>query len=291
MSDNDQTQISKLVEIKGRGGNYNSLVMIYGENIGQKYDIAKERLAIGRGPDNDIILVDSEVSREHAVIEMHDGSVLIADNDSTNGTLVNDKDVLETVLANGDLIRIGSTIFKYLHGGDVESLYHEAVYQLTITDGLTQIANKRFLLDFLDKEFSRALRYNRPLSLVMFDIDLFKNVNDTWGHLTGDFVLTEIAYLLRKRVRREELFARYGGEEFMLVLPETELQGALHVAEQVREMVAQHKFIMDEERISITISLGVACMNPEMKKLDSLVAAVDERMYQAKREGRDRVCG
>ena len=218
MPDNDQTQISKLAEIKGRGGNYNSLVMIYGENIGQKYDIAKDRLAIGRGPDNDIILADSEVSREHALIEMREGSVLIADNDSTNGTLVNDKDVMETVLANGDLIRIGSTIFKYLHGGDVEALYHEAVYQLTITDGLTQIANKRFLLDFMDKEFSRALRYNRPLSLVMFDLDLFKNVNDTWGHLTGDFVLTEIAHLLRKRVRREELLARYGGEEFMLLL-------------------------------------------------------------------------
>src|SRR5207245_2245668 len=150
---------------------------------------------------------------------------------STNGTFVNDHPASMYKLKDGDYLRVGNCIYRFLIGGNVEAEYHEEIYRLTIIDALTDIHNKRYLVEFLDRELARSARYRRPLALVLFDLDLFKKVNDNLGHLGGDFTLREVAACVKGSVRKEELFARYGGEEFAVVLPETGREGAVQVGE------------------------------------------------------------
>ena len=163
----------------------------------------------------------------------------------------------EARLGNGDRIKIGPTIFKFLSGQDVEAQYHEEIYRMTIIDGLTQAHVKRYLLEALDKEIIRARRHMRDLSFLMLDIDHFKKINDVHGHLAGDYVLKEVARIVQQRIRRDEVFARYGGEEFAIILPETTLEGARALAEGLREKVEQSRFVFQSETIRVTISIGV----------------------------------
>ena len=151
---------------------------------------------------------------------------------STNGTYVNDVPASICKLKDGDYLRVGNCIYRYLAGGNVEAEYHEEIYRLTIIDALTDIHNKRYLLEFLDREIARSARYCRPLALALFDLDRFKAVNDDLGHLGGDFTLREVAACVKSSIRKEELFARYGGEEFAIVLPETAREGAVQMAER-----------------------------------------------------------
>jgi two-component system, cell cycle response regulator len=197
--------------------------------------------------------------------------------------------VREAQLNNGDRIKVGPTILKYLSGLDAEAKYHEEIYRMTIVDGLTQIHNKRYLFEALDKELIRARRYERQLGLLIFDIDYFKRINDQYGHLAGDYVLRELARIVQERIRREEVFARYGGEEFVIVLPETPMQGAVTLAENLRGRVASHPFVFQGERIPVTISVGCA-MLAEEKGATELIQRADEKLYEAKRGGRNRVC-
>jgi diguanylate cyclase (GGDEF)-like protein len=176
-------------------------------------------------------------------------------------------------------------------GGNVEAEYHEEIYRLTIIDALTEIHNKRYLMEFLDRELARSSRHDRPLSLIMFDIDRFKAINDEFGHLGGDFILREMANRLKGNVRKEELFARYGGEEFACVLPETKLDGALVVADRILKVVSQAPFVFEEKSIQATISGGVVATQgePDITPIE-LIRRADERLYRAKSEGRNRVC-
>src|SRR6185312_5800506 len=169
---------------------------------------------------------------------------------STNGTYLNDQEILhETPLRNGDLIKVGGSIFKFLYGGNVEQLYYEEIYRMAIIDGLTQVYNKRYLLEFLEREMARCHRYARALSLIMFDIDHFKNINDSNGHLAGDYVLRELAGLVRQRIRKEECFARYGGEEFSVVMPEAGPENARRFSEKVRKLIEDHAFTFEGKDI------------------------------------------
>lgn len=269
------------------------LVQIYpgGPDMGRRFELRQKVLSIGRGGDNDLVIDKDSVSRRHVRLENRGSEVLVTDLGSTNGTYVNDIVVKEHILRNGDLLKIGDTIFKFLSGGNIESDYHEAIYRMTIVDGLTEVNNKRYLDDFLDRELARCRRYNRPLSVAMMDIDRFKSINDTHGHLTGDFVLKELARLVKKRVRREELFARYGGEEFSLVLPETDKNGARALCEQIRQMIEAHNFSFEGHRIEVTISIGIAELERGVTDALQLVKRADENLYRAKRAGRNRVIG
>jgi two-component system, cell cycle response regulator len=269
------------------------LVHIYptGPGMGARYTLADNPLVLGRGSDCDIRINDHSVSRRHARIQPGADGYFAVDLQSTNGTFVNDQPASMYKLKDGDYLRVGNCIYRFLAGGNVEAEYHEEIYRLTIIDALTDIHNKRYLMEFLDRELARSGRYHRPLSLVMIDIDRFKQVNETMGHLGGDFTLRELAARIKGNIRKEELFARYGGEEFAVVLPETTSEGAAKLSERLRVAIDSQPFRFEERVYQVTISLGVATtVGDESMTPSTLLRMADEKLFQAKREGRNRVC-
>lgn len=165
---------------------------------------------------------------------------------------------------------------------------NQLLLELSNTDPLTRLANRRHLMEMLDREFTRSIRSGSPLSLVMLDIDHFKKINDTYGHQVGDEILIDMATILRRHLREYDLAARYGGEEFSLVLPDADLDKAMQVAERLRKAVAQKRFNAAKSALNITISLGVGCIpRPEIQSVDDLIRFADDALYKAKREGRN----
>jgi len=270
------------------------LVHIYptGPNMGTRYPLGGNALVLGRGEDCEIRINDHSVSRKHARIEPSGDGYYVVDLKSTNGTFVNDVPSAMATLKDGDYLRIGNCIYRFLTGGNVEAEYHEEIYRLTIIDALTGIHNKRFLLEFLDRELARSARHRRPLSILMFDIDWFKAINDELGHLGGDYTLREIAAAVKANVRREDLFARYGGEEFALVLVETDHQGAMELSERLRRHIEKREFEYEGKKFHATISFGLsATSGEEALNVTELVRRADEKLYEAKHAGRNRVVG
>ena len=157
-------------------------------------------------------------------------------------------------------------------------------------DGLTGIYNHRFFKEFLEHQVNQHLRYKRPLSLMMMDIDHFKSFNDTKGHRTGDSILRQLASLLKKSTRKSDLVARYGGEEFVVILPETMLKGAAIIAEKLRRTIEINTFTHEEETdIRVTVSIGVAGFAEGMLTGSAVIEAADQALYSAKRQGRNQV--
>jgi diguanylate cyclase (GGDEF)-like protein len=271
------------------------LVQVYppGKNLGKRFPLVGAEHVAGRLEDLDITIDEEAVSRRHARLYREGDSWCIEDLGSTNGCFVNDARVERTRLGDGDMVRLGSAILKFLSGSNVEAAYHEEIYRISILDGLTGVHNKRYLLEFLEREIARASRYGSPLSLVLFDIDHFKKVNDTHGHLAGDAVLRELGRRLKPRVRREDLLARYGGEEFAAVLANTPREAALKFAEDMRAIVARDPFVLDASAtaLPVTISLGVAQLDPGERSPQDLIARADQNLYGAKHAGRNRVVG
>ena len=270
------------------------VVVIYTKEpglLGKRFVLDKNPIRIGRGADNQIVLEGDSVSRRHAHLERRNNRWFAVDDGSTNGTYINEEQIArEQALNNSDRLKVGPTILKFLSGADAEAKYHEEIYRMTIVDGLTQIHNKRYLYEALERELIRGRRHERPLSLVMFDIDFFKRINDQFGHLAGDHVLREVAKVIQGRIRRDEVFARYGGEEFVIVLPETPLEGATALAENLRQRVEEHAFVFQGERIPVAISIGCAQLAQADKTATDLIQRADEKLYEAKRSGRNRVC-
>jgi two-component system cell cycle response regulator len=266
------------------------LVFIYptGPQMGARY-VLKESAAIGRTDDCQVRNTDASVSRAHARLECREDGYYVLDLGSTNGTFVNNAPVTEALLHDGDYLRIGNCIYRFLEGGNLEAEYHEEIYRLTVQDGLTGLHNRRSLTEFLDRELSRAERHDRPLALALFDIDRFKTINDGHGHLAGDTVLRQLAALLRPVVRKDELLARYGGEEFAMVLPETSGENAVKACERLRQTVAEHRFEYDGRDIPVTVSIGVAVNGPDADTPERLLRSADAKLYQAKAAGRNKV--
>jgi two-component system cell cycle response regulator len=167
-------------------------------------------------------------------------------------------------------------------------LLHEEARRLSVTDGLTGLANYRGFTVTVGKEIERAVRFERPLALLLLDLDHFKLVNDVWGHPRGDAVLVELAARVRTQVRDVDTLARYGGEEFVVVLPETDRAGAEKAAERICAEVRRRPFGDDgEQPIAVTLSLGIAVYPDHGTSSDALLRRADEALYAAKRGGRD----
>jgi two-component system, cell cycle response regulator len=288
----EKTRVTAIVQKPLGGGDggpkgNDCLVVIYTKEpslLGRRFVLDTSPIRIGRGAENHIVLEGDSVSRRHAHFEQRSGAWWCVDDGSTNGSYVNDEQIMrEAHLGNGDRIKIGPTIFKFLSGQDVEAQYHEEIYRMTIIDGLTQVHVKRYLLEALDKELMR------DLSFLMLDIDHFKKINDVHGHLAGDYVLKEVARIIQQRIRRDEVLARYGGEEFAIILPETTLEGAHALADGLREKIEESRFVFQSETIRVTISIGGALLQDSDRTSLDLIKRADEKLYEAKRAGRNRV--
>jgi diguanylate cyclase (GGDEF)-like protein len=268
-----------------------ALVVICGPELGRKYDLRSFPVVIGRATTVDVQVDQESISRTHAELRNQGDHVLLVDLGSTNGTFVNDERVeAPYTLRNGDLLKIGRTIFKFIGGGNIEAQYHEEIYRLTTVDGLTQISNRRYFEDALEREVSRCHRYGRHLSLVMMDLDRFKEVNDSLGHLAGDQVLKRVAQTLREHIRREDTLARWGGEEFALLLPELPGPSARQVAEKLRLLVETQPLGVGKKTVEVTLSLGVSSLGEQLTDAPDLIRAADDKLYEAKSLGRNRVC-
>ncbi len=187
-------------------------------------------------------------------------------------------------------LKIVGTMADYAAIAIENARYFEKVHELAITDDLTGLCNSRHLLGLLDYEIDRARRYGTPLSLVFMDLDFFKDVNDSYGHLAGSRLLTEMAHLIRKHVRKADIAARYGGDEFVIVLPNTGKDGGFTMATNLRHLIKDHYFLADEGyRIRVTASFGVAAYPSDAQSKLALLRLADQAMYQVKDTTRDGV--
>src|SRR5262249_37543494 len=216
---------------------------------------------------------------------------LIEDLGSTNGTFVNDESRVRSVLKDGDQVKVGRSILKYMSGDNIEANYHEEIYRLMTMDALTMTHNRRYFNEALEREYQRSVRYHRALSLVVFDIDHFKQINDTYGHVAGDSVLRQLALVVKPRLRQQDVLARVGGEEFAALLPEVDDVGARVAAEKIRKIVEGARFAIDHKEFGCTVSIGVAAFDARMTAPGTLYELADKNLYVAKTAGRNKVAG
>jgi diguanylate cyclase (GGDEF)-like protein len=266
------------------------LIVLSGTNVGQVFPLTTRKVSIGREDNATIQIMDAGISRRHALISRDDeGNYTIEDAGSRNGTFANNHRVEETApLNDGDKIQIGvMTILKFTYDDAPEANYAQAMYDAALRDGLTGIYNRRYFDERLVAEFSFAARHATGLSLLFLDLDHFKMVNDTHGHLAGDQVLKELAKLIVKSSRAEDVLSRYGGEEFAVLCRDTDLLKSSVLAERIRHEVAAAIFV-PKVQIKLTVSIGIAAIpDPTITAPKDLVLAADEALYQAKDRGRN----
>jgi two-component system cell cycle response regulator len=276
-------------------GRYACLVQIYptGNNIGQRFSLGDTPVVIGRSHDSDIAVLDHGVSRKHVRLEPTPEGFYVSDLVSSNGTYINERRIDGAeMIRDGDYLRIGETIYRFLAGGNIESDYQEEIYRLTIKDALTHMHNRRYMLEFLERELARTNRHKPPLAFLLIDIDRFKSINDMFGRLAGDSVLRELAAIVCRMVQCEDLLARYGGEEFGVVLVETPPAVARGFAERLRETIERHEFQFEKDAFRLTVSVGVACTTGDsMLSTKDIVELAEQRLREAKRAGRNLVVG
>jgi diguanylate cyclase (GGDEF)-like protein len=280
----------------GRGKRHAALVVLKGEEIGRDFRLRKNSTVIGRGEAADIRVPDQGASRAHARV-VYQGTgmgdrtrFVITDLGSTNRTFVNGQPIRSVELHDGDKVQIGDTIFKFVVLDDVEARFHAEVRDRITYDRLTGLLTKESLYLAFQRELDRCLRYGLPLAVLMMDLDRFKAVNDTHGHLMGSHVLSDVGRIIRRDIRSADVSARYGGEEFVSCLAETDMAGAELAAERIRSGIEAHVFTLDEVSIRVTISIGVAAAPQHGRTIEELVAAADRALYRAKETGRNRVC-
>ncbi len=269
------------------------LVVMAGNLAGQIFNVNAERTLLGRSPDCEVSLFDVDISRIHAEIRQNaHGQLVLKDFDSTNGTYVNGKPIRQSELRDGDKIQLGcSTILKFAYQSVLEEMYQRRLYENAVQDGLTQIYNRKFFDERLTTEFSFAQRHNSSLSLLMIDLDHFKQVNDTYGHPTGDQVLRTVAQTVNTLLRKEDIIARYGGEEFAILARSIQPTQAAILGERIRNTI-EHLDIPTATglHLRVTASIGVVTMFHETFHSDQqFVQEGDNRLYRAKHQGRNQV--
>lgn len=261
-----------------------------GDALGRRYFFDAAETTLGRAPSNGIVILDVSVSREHAKCYAADEAVEIEDLGSRNGTFINDRRAEHRIaLRDGDMVRLGSVLFKFFAYDNVENIFHDKIYRMATIDAGTQIFNKNYLLDTLEAEFTFSRVYERPLSVIYYDLDFFKKVNDEHGHSCGDYVLQESAQIAKSCVRKDDVLGRLGGEEFVVVLPNADRAAALDLAERIRKTIEAHTFVFEGKSLKQTVSMGVAENQPAFQSYRELLSDADRKLYQSKNAGRNRV--
>jgi diguanylate cyclase (GGDEF)-like protein len=295
--DDDVTRVGDRAELEAakaapkRATQRAYLVVIAGRGVGSMYAVTPD-MVIGRGDGVGVRIHDDELSRKHCRLVLQGASVVVEDLGSRNGTLVNGEPVAgRRPLADGDKIQVGkTTILKFSYHDELEATFQRQMYDAALRDPLTGAYNRKHFGEALASEMAYTQRHQAPLSLILFDLDFFKKVNDTYGHLGGDAVLVQVARYVSAAVRREDLFARYGGEEFAVLARGTSGAAASGFAERMRAGVEQLAIAHESLVLRVTVSLGVASAPaPDATTPEELIARADEALYAAKRGGRNRV--
>jgi diguanylate cyclase (GGDEF)-like protein len=268
------------------------LIVLAGSAMGEMFKISSKQTIIGRGQTAQVRMMDEGISREHCEIQIEGETMILHDLGSTNGTFCRGARVDRHVLEDGDKILVGSsTVLKFTYHDSLDAVFQRQMYESALRDDLTKTFNKKYFTDRLEGEFALATRAKADLSLVTFDLDHFKMINDTHGHPIGDQVLSGMAQVVAAAIRAEDVFARIGGEEFSVICRNTDNMHGLAVAERMRQALAGHRFSTEGTTIPVTLSAGVATI-PDARIADTqaLIAAADQALYEAKHAGRNRVC-
>lgn len=267
------------------------LLVIGGDLNGTIFDLRPGVVTMGRSVENTFALEFEGISRNHMKLTVADGSVILEDIDSRNGTYLNNKKLEGPAsLTKGDIIKLGIIAMKFLPKGDPERLTYDKLMADASTDGLTKCFNKAYFNNALDLEVKKSKVTGTPLSLLVFDLDHFKKLNDSYGHDAGDYVLKELAALIRsKGVRELDVFARYGGEEFVILLPKTNIKNSFEIAERIRKAIEVHPFTYDGKRLPVTASVGVADYRQGVITGTDLFKRADSAVYKSKNGGRNQV--
>ncbi len=188
-----------------------------------------------------------------------------------------------------DIEHILAALFENASVAFTRAILYQHMERLATTDGLTGLNNHRHFQEMLSKEIERSKRYKRPLSLLLLDIDHFKSFNDTYGHPVGDLVLKEISLCIRKSIRINDIPARYGGEEFTVIIPETNFDGAMVIAERIRSTIECHIIRSYEKQLHVTVSIGCASFPSHVINQQELIDCADKALYYSKEHGRNKV--
>jgi diguanylate cyclase (GGDEF)-like protein len=271
------------------------LIMVAGGIPGAMLRLPPEGTRLGRSSENTYQFREITISRQHAsLVADPQGAVWLTDLGSTNGSYLNDRRISERTpvrVKDGDRIRLGTTVvLKFVRLDPCEEQFQREMYERTVRDTLTGLFNRAYFLN----QVGPLAEYNAVrglgLAVLMLDIDHFKQINDRFGHDTGDVVLREVAGVLRESTRSEDLVARYGGEEFILALPVVAPDQATERAERIRESLSERRITGGDTSLQITASLGVAFAPADRRCMASaLITAADRCLYQAKDTGRNRI--
>lgn len=295
MADIDKTQSLDTSDFPRLDKKTASLLVVEGKSIGAEYRLTKSEMVIGRDTDVDVYVDDHLASRCHAKVswveepETGEREYTVFDLGSTNGTFANNRRVSSVELCDGDKIRIGRTVLKFVLSDEVDEKFHRTIRDMITFDDLTGLLTKRSLYQELERELARSARYKHPLSVLMMDLDHFKKVNDEHGHQAGSFVLSQAGRIIQASIREPDLAGRYGGEEFIAYLPETDRERALKAAERVRSAIEEKVFMHEGVPIRITISIGVSSFPEHGSDIDGLVREADRALYRCKATGRNKV--
>ena len=294
----DATVITNLDELARRSGGsagetlHPHLIVIAGNHVGKYYRLDRSVTYLGRGETCEVQIQDTGISRKHARVVLEPtGEVWLEDLDSTNGTFVENHRIERRLLRDGDKIQLGrTTIIKFSLSDATELRFAEQMYVSATQDALTRLNNRKYFEEQFVQEFAFSSRHHIPLSVLMVDLDRFKNVNDTYGHPTGDLVLRVIARTLAKILRTEDVLARYGGEEFVILARGIDKENARALAERVRTTVESLLIPHAGGGLRITVSVGTATfVGDNIASRMALISAADTALYHAKRKGRNRV--
>lgn len=278
-----------------------ALVFLSGDLIAVPIPLEREVVILGREIGADVRVNDQKVSRRHAMIvrsvnpTTNEVEYTLRDFGSRNGTLLNGQKVREEVLQNGDKISIGEQLLRFDLLDEIDREYQRHIHRLISHDDLTGLLSSRSFFSELRREAERAKLDNRPFCVLMMDIDYFKNVNDTYGHLTGSKTLEEIGDSIIKCLRSGDAAARFGGEEFAAFLLDAEIAQAMVAGERIRNEIETREFNVvrqgsPSETHHVTISVGISAFPDDSSDPIELVEMADSALYRAKREGRNRVC-